>query len=46
VGDEYRDAPDVILAGAARRSGIVLEQRVFRLGVQRGGRLVRTSSSG
>src|SRR5713226_92972 len=40
VRDEYRDAAAVALAGAARRRGVALEQRVFSLCVQRGGRFV------
>jgi hypothetical protein len=40
VGDEDRDAAAVVLVGAARRCGVALEQRVFSLRVQRGGRFV------
>src|SRR5207302_6428968 len=40
VGDEDRNAAAVALAGAARRGGVALEQRVFSLRVQRSGRLV------
>ena len=45
VGDEDRNAAAVALAGAARRCGVALEQRVFRLRVQRGGPVIPRSKS-
>jgi hypothetical protein len=40
VRDENRDASGVALAGTPCRCGVALEQRVFRLGIQRGSRFV------
>jgi hypothetical protein len=40
MGDDDGDATAVALAGGARGCGIALEQRMFRLCVQRRGRFV------
>src|SRR5262249_21572335 len=46
VRDEDGDAPAIVLPVAMRCCGIALEQGLFGLRIQRGGRLIQMSNSG